>query len=206
MLKKGCVLAIDGPDGVGKTVQVGLLKAYLEENGHTVHCARQSGETPIGEALRAVSLSPHERPALTDLHISLAMAAALATSIAAHKEKGDTIIIDRSPLAFIAYNTYGSQLKDKAFAFSSCVTAFKEEAIEHLFYLHAPATVLRGRLKQRGGSDYYESKGQDFKDRVNAGYAAGLEHVTQHVPSLKVHEIEASGSIESVHDRIVGLL
>src|SRR3989344_4667849 len=109
--KAGLVVAIDGPDGAGKSTQVTLLADYFNKRGETVHVTRTSGGTPIGEELRKVSLNPDlPRSGRTDMFISQAMTQALSEDLAPRKSSGEVIVIDRSPLAIVAYNGYGSQM------------------------------------------------------------------------------------------------
>ena len=69
-MEGGLVVAFEGPDGVGKSTQLALASEELVENGWAVHATRNLGGTPIGEDLRKVMLSEHERPAETDFHLS----------------------------------------------------------------------------------------------------------------------------------------
>ncbi len=204
MVNKSLVIAIDGPDGVGKTTQVKLLADYFKSNGKTVHVTRHSGGTPIGEELRKVSLSMNPRPAETDLFISLAMGAALAEDIEVRKAKGEIIIIDRSPLAVIAYNGYGRQLENQHLAFSSAEALFKRTQIDLLLYLNAPSEIVEARQTKRGANDYFETQDMAFRKRVIAGYKAGLKFITEH-PALgtKVVVIDAKDDIDTIHKLLV---
>src|SRR3989344_6604308 len=143
--KTGFVISLDGPDGVGKSSQVDLLAGYLTNQGQTVHKTRTSGGTPIGEELRKVSLSKISRPARTDMYISLAMAEALGEDIKIRKAKGETIIIDRSPLAIVAYNGYGSEMANKQDALDACEAVAEHLQIDLLIYLTAAQNILDER-------------------------------------------------------------
>lgn len=203
----GFVIALDGPDGVGKSTQVALLAEYFKAQGQVVHTTRSSGGTAIGEALREVSLSNNPRPAETDLYISLAMGAALAEDIQARKAAGETIIIDRSPLAMLAYNGYGSQLADKDQALAACEKLFHDWHIDRLIFLHAPNDILLQRRAERGTHDYFEQQKQDFHDRVNEGYGAGLAFLEQHHElGAKITSLDASPDVETLHKQIVSRL
>lgn len=206
-IEPGLVIALDGPDGVGKTEQVKRLVKYFAARGRNVHATRSSGGTPVGEDLRAVSLSDRQRPAETDLFISLAMGAALAEDIAQRKAKGEVIIIDRSPLAVVAYNGYGSQLESKKMAFDACEVLFRKWQIDVLLFLNAPHSVVEARRHKRGTKDYFEAKGSTYHARVQEGYEVGLEFVKNH-PSLgvKVVTIEAQDTIDAVHKQVLASL
>lgn len=203
--KRGFVIAIDGPDGVGKTTQVGLLNEYLLSQKKNVHVTRSSGGTPIGEELRKVSLSAHPRPAVTDLFISLAMGAALAEDLIERKSNEQTIIIDRSPLAIVAYNGYGSALDDKKLAFDACEALFKRWQIDLIIFLDAPVEVILKRRQARKAQDYFENQNDTFHARVHEGYQAGLKFIQNQQARLstEIAVIDASSDIDSVHRTIV---
>ncbi len=204
MANKGFVVALDGPDGVGKTTQVKLLAEYFQSKGRKVHVTRSSGGTLIGEELRKVSLSQQPRPAETDLFISLAMGAALAEDIQKRKAAGEVVIIDRSPLAIVAYNGYGSQLVEIKLAFSACEALVKRWQIDLLLFLTAPGKTIGDRRKKRGAKDYFESKGPDYHKRVLDGYAAGLDFLQKHAElGAKTATIDAKGEIDDIHQKII---
>jgi len=205
--KTGLVIAFDGPDGVGKTTQLKLLAETLKKAGHVIHMTRHNGGSPIGEALRNVSLSPVERSAETDLYISLAMGQALSEELQQRKKRGEIILLDRSPLAVVAYQAYGSQLADKQAAFEACDRLFKNEAIDILFFLNAPQQIIDNRRHERNTTDYFESKGADFHERVREGYEAALAFVRKDIKlGTQFIEVDASGDINTIQKTIIKTL
>lgn len=204
--KNGFVVAIDGPDGVGKTTQVELLANYMKAQKRTVYTTRSSGGTPIGEELRKASHSNLPRPAETDLYISLAMAEASGEEISKHKQAGDFVIIDRSPLTIIAYNGYGSQLKDQKKAFEAAEHIYKLWRIDLLIFLNADQKVLDERRHTRNLRDYFESQDAVFHKRVREGYKDGLQFLERTKKQLKTEVIvlDSSQQINVVHKGILG--
>lgn len=209
-------MALDGPDGVGKTTQLKLLSKYLTGQGKTVHVTRALGGAPIGEALRQVSLSSENRPAATDVYIALAMYVALAQDIAARKARGEVILIDRSPLAMIAYNAYGGQLPDRSSdkltptkqqIFELCVATCQAWQIDLLLFLDAPQEVLNARRRERRVDDYFENQNATFHHRVREGYEAG-EYYLQSLPELATHlvKVNAAGDVAAIHKSIVKII
>jgi len=53
---KGKFIVLDGPDGSGKSTQIQLLRATLEEQGVEVVTLRDPGGTKIGEQIRRILL------------------------------------------------------------------------------------------------------------------------------------------------------
>ena len=55
-MAKGFFIAIEGPDGCGKSTQIALLAAALRERGFDVVLTREPGGTRLGEEIRKVLL------------------------------------------------------------------------------------------------------------------------------------------------------
>ncbi len=166
----------DGPDGVGKTEQIGLIADSLRSDGHDIHLTRVHGGTPIGELLRDVSLSSVPRTALTDLLISQAIHAELAADIAARRAAGTTCLVDRSPASMWSYQVCASGLSPEQAKpiIESDFALFDPDLL--LIYV-ARLDVLRSRLAGRPGSkrDYFEGQPDAYHQRVIDGYRQSAE-------------------------------
>lgn len=160
----------DGPDGVGKTTQIERLSTYLDQEGYNVHTTRAHGGTPMGEALREASLSNLPRTALTDYFISLAIHSELSEDTATRKQNGQIILVDRSPLSIWAYQIYGSgaPVAELAGGIDADVARLNPDLV---ICYRASLQVLRQHMGGRGAkSDYFESKPDDYFERVIEGY------------------------------------
>lgn len=205
--QKGQVVAFDGPDGVGKTTQIQRATQFLQKQGFRVLTTRASGGTPIGEALRTVSLSPIERPAETDLYISLAMHTALGKELTRLRSQFDFILIDRSPLAIIAYNVYGSEMEKQTKGLTACRQMLQLWKLDALLLLEAPVSILDARRQHRAGKiDYFEQKGKAYRQRVRKGYQVAADLAEKIRPKVKLIKIEASPSIDQIEDQIIARL
>jgi dTMP kinase len=213
MQKHGFVIALDGPDGVGKTTQLDLLTEYFQKKGRKVHTTRASGGTAIGEELRNVSLSRHSRPTQTDVFISLAMFAALADDLQTQKSQHDVILIDRSPLAMVAYNAYGGQLPEESHniltppkprVLLAAADTFRAWEIDILLFLDASQDALNNRRKIRQTEDYFENQDEHYHHRVREGYQAGLVYLDS-LDDVSAHILkeDASPDISTIHQSIV---
>jgi dTMP kinase len=192
----GKLIMLDGPDGVGKTTQVNLAAAALTKLGYKVFTTKMHGGTPIGEALRTVSLSNLDRTPLTDMYISLAMHSAAAELIEGQRERGVIVLVDRSPLSIVALQAYGSGL-DKSFTLGIVdidMQLFKPDCI---IVYDAPVSVTRVRMLARNEQnnakkEYFESKSAEYFERSTQGYLAAAVHFNAVV-------IDAVKSIQDVH-------
>jgi dTMP kinase len=196
LFSSGKLFMFDGPDGVGKTTQLNMAGEALKKKGYEVYLTKTHGGTPIGEALRTVSLSELERTPLTDMYISLAMHSALAEVIEENRDRGVIVLVDRSPLSIVAYQAYGSGL-DKDFTTGVIdidMQLFKPDTI---IVYDAPIAITRQRMLERNAKnnakqEYFESKSPEYFERVASGYRAAAAHFNAEV-------IEATASVEQVH-------
>ena len=198
-------IAFDGPDGVGKSTQVELTAAWLCSLGYKVHTARASGGTPIGEELRKASLSDHPRTAETDVYISLAMHTALGLDIKKRVKEGEICLIDRSPLAILAYNTFGSQLSEQKMGYGAMDKMLRLWDLDALFLFEADQTIVDARRHARTNkpSDFYEKQNSAYHDRVRQGYIKAKSHLKEK-PGLvrQVISINAEPSVDKIQKTI----
>lgn len=203
MTEHGKLIFFDGTDGVGKTTQLALAADNLRAQGREVYTTRSHGGTPIGEALREASLSKHARVPLTDLYISLAMHAELQHDFNQKRAAGITVLVDRGPLAIIAYQAFGSGLEHN--------TAYKavEEDIQLfdadlIIVYDAAVGVTRQRMLNRNQQtaakvDYFESKPIEYFERVAEGYREAAKHFGALV-------INADQPIDTVHQQTMAAI
>lgn len=202
----GKVIVFDGPDGVGKTTQLELTAGWLREEGYDVHTTRASGGTPIGELLRSVSLSDTPRPVEVDVYISLAMHTAVAKDLA-KRRKEQVVLVDRSPMAVIAYNVFGNKLPDTKLgydAFEKLTTLWHPDLC---VYIDVPQNIADERRAKRNNNqkptDYFENQNHAFHDRVRVGYQKALQLLKQNKAWYgQLEEIDGTPDQESVQNAI----
>jgi dTMP kinase len=104
----GCFIALEGPDGSGKSTHTRRLAEAL---GAVL--TREPGGTPIGEAIRALLLDP-ANTAMSDRTEALLYAADRAQHAAEvvrpALDAGRHVVSDRSVYSSIAYQGYGRSL------------------------------------------------------------------------------------------------
>lgn len=106
-------MALEGPDGSGKSTQARALAAAWEAAGHPVHLTREPGGTDLGERLRSLVLDPEHAPIdprTEALLFSAARAAHVERSIRPAVEAGTTVVTDRFIDSSVAYQGVGRGL------------------------------------------------------------------------------------------------
>lgn len=194
-LRRGAVICVDGPDGVGKTTEIRFLADELQAQNFPVETIRLLGGSPIGEMLREVAFSPLPRPARTDLHISLAIYYALSPKINELRAAGKVVLIDRSPLSIIAYEVFGDGLNPDE-GYSACGEAMRLIGPDLTMLLLAPLDVLADRHTRRHGvenANYFENQPPEYHERVLEGFQKAST-----VYAAKI--IDAAGAAEKVHE------
>lgn len=194
-LRRGAVICIDGPDGVGKTTEITLLAEELQSQGFSVETIRLLGGSPIGEMLREVDFSPLPRPARSDLHIALAIYYALSPRINELRAAGKVVLVDRSPLSIIAYQVFGDGLNPDE-GYSSCGEAMRLIGPDLTLLYLAPLDVLTQRHSKRHGvenSNYFENQPPEYHERVLEGFKKAssvyaAKTIDASVQASKVHE------------------
>lgn len=201
-MKQGVFITLEGDDGVGKSTQADLLARWLEEQGHAVTRVHEPGGTQLGEKIRTLLLS-REQEGMTSMAELLLYEAARAQVMADVIEpalaRGEYVICDRFTDSTLAYQGYGRELG------GSLVSELNDLACNGCRPARTLLLVLdddeaRERIIIRANDeveDRMESAGDAFRKRLREGFAA----IAAQEPE-RVHEVDASGSIEQVHDRI----
>lgn len=166
-------ITLEGPDGSGKTGQVPLLEKFLTEKGYSVFCAREPGDTTIGEQIRTI-LMDHKNTGMNPRTETLLFCAARAQLVEEilkpNLKKFDIVMLDRYADSTLAYQGYGHrndlELIQKILDFA---TGGLTPDLTLLLDLD-PQTGLERR--QRGGGEWNRLDAYQLKyhQRVRQGY------------------------------------
>jgi dTMP kinase len=108
----GTFITLEGPEGSGKTLQMGALAEFLRGEGYPVFVTREPGGTPIGDQIRDI-LSDLNNTAMqlrTEILLFQASRSQLVEQlILPHLERGDVVLCDRYADSTLAYQGYGYQ-------------------------------------------------------------------------------------------------
>jgi dTMP kinase len=194
---KGIFIAFEGGEGIGKSTQSKLLKAWLEQEGETVVLSREPGGSELGVEIRKILLS-HSTGEISPRAEALLYAADRAhhvfSVIRPALARDEVVISDRYFDSSIAYQGAGRVLEPGE------VARISRWATESLFptltiIIDLPAEIGLGRLKSK---DRLESQPIDFHERVRQEFLqlAALD------PERYVI-IDGNQSIEDTHTAII---
>jgi len=190
-------ISLDGIDGAGKSAQIGRLAEWLRSRGQAVTTCRDPGSTPVGDAVRSILLDRH------DLHLAphaemflymTARAQLVAEIVAPALGRGEWVVSDRYLLATIVYQGHAGGLDPEAIRTVGSV-ATGGIMPDLVLLLDVDLETSRRRLDRP--LDKLESRGDDFRARLRAGY---LEEAARHGERIVV--IDATAGIDEVAEKI----
>jgi dTMP kinase len=194
---QGVFIVFEGGEGIGKTTQAKLLKAWLEQEGESVVLSREPGGSDLGIEIRKILLS-HSTGEISPRAEALLYAADRAhhvfSVIRPALAAGEVVISDRYFDSSIAYQGAGRVLEPGE------VARISRWATESLFptltiIIDLPAEIGLGRLKS--------------KDRLESQPLAFHERVRQEFLQLSLLDperyfiVDGNKSIEDIHSAII---
>jgi dTMP kinase len=188
----GLLVAIEGPEGAGKSSLAGALAKRLAAAGHEVVAVREPGGTPLAEAARTAFLDPGlDATPLAEVFLLLAARAELVAKVLRPAlARGAVVLCDRYDLSTEAYQIAGRGLDGPA------VRAANRLATGGLrpdltLVVDVPAAMGRARQASQGKvPDRVEQADSAFHERVEAAFRAargpGVVHLDGTAPRATV--------------------
>ncbi|AFY61507.1 dTMP kinase [Synechococcus sp. PCC 6312] len=181
----GRFIVWEGGEGAGKTTQIGLTQAWLQESGWSealqtlvpqltpvILLTREPGGTALGQHLRQLLLhSPTDiAPACELLLYAADRAQHLAEKIMPHLDAGGLVLCDRFTDSTVAYQGYGRGLDlGMIHQLNQIATAGRQPDLT--LWLDVTPTQGLGRAEKRSGSqDRMEQATLAFHQRVHQGF------------------------------------
>ena len=204
----GKYIVIEGNDGTGKSTQVAKLANYFRERGRTVCAVEEPGSddpeksTPIADELRKVIKNG-------DLNRSAAVNVALFSAarrelwrekIRPALERGEIVLSARNYISTLVYQGRGEGYDEsEILRLTKLFTDERYLRPDIMIILSLSHDKREERIAMRGelkNPDTFESRGQDFQEKVDDGY---LEIAKDY----DIPVISADGIIEEIHDMLV---
>jgi dTMP kinase len=189
-------VSLEGVDGSGKSTQAKLLADAL---GPETLLIREPGGTDAAERIRALLADPALEldPFAELLLFSAARADLVSRVIRPALEAGGTVVADRFADSSVAYQGGARGLG------ASHVLSLVDTTIDGLW----PDLTLLLRLdpevglKRADGMDRFEAEGLELQRAVAEAY----DEIAQ-IASDRVVVIDAEGSVEDVHERVMAVV
>ncbi|HCN05096.1 MAG TPA: dTMP kinase [Bacteroidetes bacterium] len=198
-------ISFEGIDGSGKSTQLQLLRARLEEAGRTVISVREPGATMLSESIRDILLSNRQTitPTAELLLFSAARTQLVENIIQPALSAGTIVLCDRYVDSTTAYQGYGRGLEmDEVKTCNRLATKGVMPLLTFFIDVAYDEAQLRMHFNASSGEpDRMERAGRDFFDRVRAGYLAIASGDPQRFVVL-----DGSGDRETIHSEIVRTL
>ena len=187
----GLFITFEGPEGAGKTTQIGLLTTALQNANRTVTRTREPGGDPVGEKVRELLLHGSVGAEAELLLFAAARAQNVQSVVRPALERGDIVLCDRYTDSTLAYQGAGRGLPPDIIA---RVNAFATGGLtpDLTLLLDLPPSV--GLARQNAGEqNRLDREALAFHERVRAAFLS----LHEAEPS-RIVLINAGASVETV--------
>ncbi len=211
-MPQGFFLTFEGLDGSGKSTQLRKLAQWLEARGESFIVTRQPGGTPVGDRIRALLLDSRTEglSAMAELGLMFSdRAQSIAEVIRPALDAGKIVVCDRYTDSTEAYQGGGRQLgSERVRQLHKVMCGGLDPDLTLLLLPDLEDSLERARRRnhkplphQPNDEGRFESENKDFYQRVFDRY----REIARREP-LRVVTIEGDEDIESIHERIVGIV
>ncbi|MBN1667091.1 MAG: dTMP kinase [Anaerolineales bacterium] len=193
--RRGYFITLEGPDGSGKTSQVGPLRDDLQAAGYQVFCTREPGGTSIGDQIRQVLLANRNQemhPRSEILLFQASRAQLVEEVILPRVAQGQIVLCDRYADSTLAYQGYGHQIDlAQLNHIVNFATGGLKPDLTLLFDVDAQTGLQRRQAE--GDVNRLDALALEFHRRVQGGY-----HALAAAEPQRWVTIDASQSIPAV--------
>jgi dTMP kinase len=155
---QGKLLVVEGPDAIGRSTQVELLKQWLEREGHAVLDSGMARSALAGRGIKMAKAGNTLGPITMTLFYTTDFADRIEHEIIPALRAGFVVLIDRYIFSIMARAI--ARNEDRSWIEQVAGFALVPHAV---YYLHADVETLVSRVVLgRGAFDYWES-GMDLR-------------------------------------------
>ncbi len=166
-------ITLEGPEGSGKSSQIGRLAEFLTQQGYKVVTTREPGGTPIGDQIRHVlhDVANAAMSSTAELLLYSASRAQLVHELVRPAlAAGQVVLCDRYADSTLAYQGYGRNLN---LTDLQTITQFATGGLKPDLTLLLDIDVERGLARRRDGGEEMNRLDLEvvsFHQRVRDGY------------------------------------
>lgn len=202
-MKNGLFIALEGPDGSGKSTIAKELKKCLENQGHKVYLTREPGGTDIGEDIRSILLD-NENTEMSGRTEALLYAAARAQHVdeVINPLLADNYIVisDRYIYSSLAYQGYSRNLGIQNVMDINNFGMNGRMADKTLFFEIDPKIALSRKFIGRE-ADRLENEGNSFHMKTYEGYEKAM-----YMYNEDVSRIDANGTVNETLKQCLNII
>jgi dTMP kinase len=193
----GLFVALEGPDGSGKTTQAASLATWLASIGREVVACREPGGTALGERLRSILLDRSDFAIGMRAEMLLFMssrAQLVEEVIRPALDRGAVVVVDRFLLSTVVYQGYAGGLDvDQLWQVGLAATAGLLPDLTLL--IDVTPEIALNRIGP--GRDRIEDRGEDSRNRVREGFL-----VASRIYPAPIVVVDGSGEVDTVSARL----
>ena len=196
----GCLIALEGTEGAGKSSQLRLASEALTREGWPIRVTAEPGGTALGEQLRTLLLHRRETTptALTELFLYLAdRAQHIAEVIEPAVAAGAVVLTDRFYASTLSYQGFGRGLDIDTV---TRVDAWARSGVTPRLTVLLDCPVQIG-LQRAQRHDRFHAEAEAFHERVRQGF---LTLAAADPEGWRV--IDATQSEATVHTQVVAAI
>jgi dTMP kinase len=200
----GRFVVLEGIDGSGTTTHVARLAERLREGRVPVRATREPSDGPVGTLVRQVLTGRIVVPggrAPGWATMALLFAADRLDHVESEIEpfvaEGGIVVSDRYDASSLAYQSVSSGAESKeAVEWIRSLNRYARRPDLTVVLDVTPETAAERRMRRGEAAQLYE------QNEVQRALAAFYRDLAKHMPGDRVTVIDASGTIDEVHDRI----
>jgi len=171
---RGVLITFEGVEGSGKSTQMRRLERWLRREGYRPEITREPDGTALGAAVRRLFERAGVKPQpLTEMFLFMAARQQhVIEKIGPWLRRGAVVISERFADSTLAYQGYAQGVpRERIEELHRVVLGDFGPALTLILDIPVEVGLIRARARLGGaGEDRYERMGQEFHERLRAGY------------------------------------
>lgn len=207
-------IAVDGPDGAGKTTIVKEMQNYLTAKGYTVLVGRGLGTGTVAEAIRASLFNPELKKTVNyEIYGAImCLIDCYETFVVPNLLKNDDkiiVLLDRYVSSYYAYQVHARSSEKANKMLRDVFNMFGTRHPDAYIYCKVDLDVATHRLQTRSEeNNYLDKESEIFRGRVSEGFKLFFQdsYLFHSCKPSKIVELDCNQDIDGVHNQLYNYL